>query len=154
VAARQSAEEAAGTASLARVSVSTRAVRALRSPHNWIQLAKFGVVGASGYVVNLVVYAGLLGIGAHKAAAVSFIVAASWNYWWNRHWTFRNQRGSFAYQGARFFAVALLSLLVNQLWLFVFLDLMNLGKIQAQAIAIILVTPLNFLGNKLWSFRR
>jgi putative flippase GtrA len=30
----------------------------------------------------------------------------------------------------------------------------GLGKIIAQAIAIILVTPLNFLGNKLWSFRR
>jgi putative flippase GtrA len=28
------------------------------------------------------------------------------------------------------------------------------GKIEAQAVAIILVTPLNFLGNKLWSFRR
>jgi putative flippase GtrA len=28
------------------------------------------------------------------------------------------------------------------------------GKIVAQAIAVVLVTPLNFLGNKLWSFRR
>jgi putative flippase GtrA len=28
----------------------------------------------------------------------------------------------------------------------------GLGKIVAQAIAIVLVTPLNFLGNKLWSF--
>jgi putative flippase GtrA len=26
--------------------------------------------------------------------------------------------------------------------------------VLAQAIAIVLVTPLNFLGNKLWSFRR
>jgi len=30
----------------------------------------------------------------------------------------------------------------------------GIGKIIAQAIAVILVTPLNFLGNKLWSFRR
>jgi putative flippase GtrA len=27
------------------------------------------------------------------------------------------------------------------------------GKLVGQAIAIILVTPLNFLGNRLWSFR-
>jgi putative flippase GtrA len=27
-------------------------------------------------------------------------------------------------------------------------------KVPAQAIAIVLVTPLNFVGNKLWSFRR
>ncbi len=134
--------------------VSSRAVQALRSPHNWLQLAKFGIVGFSGYVVNLGIYAALLGIGAHKAAAVSFVVSAAWNYWWNRHWTFAHQKGSFAYQGARFFVVALVALAVNQLWLVVFLDVLHLGKIVSQAIAIVLVTPLNFLGNKLWSFRR
>ena len=30
----------------------------------------------------------------------------------------------------------------------------GVGKIVSQAIAVVLVTPLNFLGNKLWSFRR
>ena len=131
-----------------------RAIRALRSPHNWIQLAKFGIVGTAGYVVNLAVYAALLGIGAHKAAVVSFAVSAANNYWWNRHWTFAHQKGHFAYQGARFFVVALVALGVNQLWLLVFLDWLGWGKIVSQAVAIVLVTPLNFLGNKLWSFRR
>ena len=131
-----------------------RTAQALRSPHNWVQLAKFGVVGASGYAVNLVVYAALLGIGPHKAAAVSFVVSAANNYWWNRHWTFAHQKGHFAYQGMRFFVVALVALAVNQLWLLVFLDWLDWGKIVSQAVAIVLVTPLNFLGNKLWSFRR
>ena len=30
----------------------------------------------------------------------------------------------------------------------------GVGALPAQAIAIVLVTPLNFVGNKLWSFRR
>ena len=81
-------------------------MQALRRPHNWIQLAKFGAVGLTGYVVNLAVYATLLGIGAHKAAAVSFVVSAANNYWWNRHWTFVGSKGNFAYQGARFFVVS------------------------------------------------
>jgi putative flippase GtrA len=131
----------------------TRAGRALSHSHNWLQLAKFCLVGASGYVINLAVYALLLGIGAHRAAFVSFIVSAANNYWWNRHWTFANQKGHFAYQGARFFVVSATALVVNQLWLLVFLDWFGWGKIVSQAIAIILVTPLNFLGNKLWSFR-
>lgn len=131
-----------------------RAVEALRRPANWIQLAKFGVVGAVGYAVNLGVYVLVLGIGAHLAAAVSFVVAAASNYWWNRHWTFADAKGHFGQQGAKFFAVSLVALLVNQLWLLVFLDWLKLGKIEAQAIAVILVIPLNFLGNKLWSFRR
>jgi putative flippase GtrA len=134
--------------------VAARTARALRAPHNWFQLAKFGLVGLSGYVVNLLVYAALLGIGAHKAALISFVVSAANNYWWNRHWTFSEQKGHFAQQGLRFFVVALAALAVNQLWLLVFLDWLGWGKIVSQAIAIVLVMPLNFLGNKLWSFRR
>jgi putative flippase GtrA len=132
----------------------SRAAQALRAPHNWAQLARFSVVGGVGYAVNLGVYALLLGLGAHTAALISFVVAASNNYVWNRLWTFRGQRGHFAYQGVRFFVVSLVSLGVNQLWLLVFLDWFGWGKIVAQAVAIILVTPLNFLGNKLWSFKR
>lgn len=134
--------------------LATRTVRALRHPPNWVQLAQFGIVGATGYVINLVVYAALLGIGPHKAAVISFVVSAANNYWWNRHWTFAQQKGHFAYQGARFFVVSAVALLVNQVWLLIFIDWLGWGKIVSQAIAIVLVMPLNFLGNKLWSFRR
>ena len=130
-----------------------RTARALRRSHNWIQLARFGAVGLTGFAINLAVYKALLGLGAHKAAAVSFVVAAASNYWWNRHWTFAGQKGSFALQGVRFYVVSIAAFAVNQLWLAVFLDWLHWGKVVSQALAIILVTPLNFLGNKLWSFR-
>ena len=131
-----------------------RAVQALRRPHNWIQLAKFGAVGVSGYVINLGVYALLLGLGAHWAAAIAFVVSAANNYWWNRHWTFAHAKGHFAYQGIRFFIVSAAAFVANQFWLFVFLDWLGWGKIVSQAVSIVLVMPLNFIGNKLWSFRR
>lgn len=136
------------------MSATTRTVQALRRPANWIQLFKFGLVGASGFAINLVVYKLLLGYGAHQAAAVSFVVAAASNYWWNRHWTFAGQKGNFALQGMRFYAVSVAAFVVNQIWLVVFIDWLDWGKVIAQAVAIMLVTPLNFLGNKLWSFRR
>ena len=91
----------------------TRAGQALRRPHNWVQLAKFSVVGASGYVVNLVVYTALLkGAGFHYAAAAtcSFLVAVTNNYTWNRLWTFHAQRGHVGWQGLRFLVVALVAL--------------------------------------------
>ena len=34
------------------------------------------------------------------------------------------------------------------------IEVLSAGKIVSQAVAIALVTPLNFIGNKLWSFRR
>lgn len=134
----------------------TRAGRALRSPHNWVQLAKFTAVGASGYVVNLAVYALLLNwAGLHYlgAAFCSFLVAVANNYWWNRHWTFRGQRGHFAYQGMRFAIVSVVALAANLLVLRLLVGL-GVGKFVAQAIAIVAVTPLNFVGNKLWSFKK
>jgi putative flippase GtrA len=133
--------------------IATRTVTALKQRHNWVQLAKFGVVGAFGYAVNLAVYALLLGLGPHLAAAIAWIVAAANNYWWNRVWTFAHAKGDFAMQGLRFFAVSAAALVANQIWLLIFLDWFGLDKLLAQAISIALVVPLNFVGNKLWSFR-
>ena len=99
------------------------------------------------------VFAALLGWGAHIAAAISFVVAAASNYWWNRHWTFAQSKGSVGAQGMRFFIVALVGFAVNQFWLFLFIDTFHWRKVVSQAIAIVLVVPLHFLGNKLWSCR-
>jgi putative flippase GtrA len=137
-------------------SLRARATHALRQRHNWTQLAKFCVVGATGYAVNLAVYTALLN-GANwdyrLAATGSFVVAVTNNYVWNRLWTFRHSRGHFAFQGMRFFLVALLAYAGNLLILTALVEL-GAGEIISQAIAIVLVTPANFVGNKLWSFRR
>jgi len=126
----------------------------LRKRSNWEQLFKFCFVGASGYVVNLAVYTVLLDVaGLHyiSAAVGSFLVAVTNNYTWNRLWTFRSQRGGVAYQGARFLIVSTMALLANLAVLHGLVTL-GLGEVVAQAIAIVLVTPVNFVGNKLWSF--
>jgi putative flippase GtrA len=139
----------------ALVAARARAGRALRRPANWLQLGKFAAVGATGYVVNLAVYTALLrGAGWHYAyaATVSFLVAVTNNYVWNRIWTFRDQRGHVGFQGLRFFAVALVAYGAN-LGILAALIAFGTNKVLAQAIAIVLVTPLNFVGNKLWSFK-
>jgi dolichol-phosphate mannosyltransferase len=128
---------------------------ALRRPGNWVQLAKFCVVGASGYVVNLAVYATLLAVGVHylPAAVCSFLVAVTNNYLWNRVWTFRHQRGHPVFQGFRFLLVSTVALAANLAFLSALVAL-GVPELPAQAIAIVLVTPWNFVANKLWSFRR
>jgi putative flippase GtrA len=133
----------------------SRAGQALRRPHNWVQLAKFSAVGASGYVINLAVYTALLrGADFHYAAAAtcSFLVAVTNNYTWNRLWTFHAQRGHYGWQGLRFLIVAVIAYAAN-LALLSGMIALGLDKVVSQAIAVILVTPLNFVGNKLWSFR-
>ncbi len=140
---------------VAAASPRARAGAALRRSHNWMQLAKFCTVGATGYVVNLAVYTALLaGAGLHylPAAACSFLVAVTNNYTWNRLWTFRASRGHVGLQGLRFLVVSTAALAANLVVLHLLVQV-GVGKIVAQAIAIVVVTPLNFVGNKLWSFR-
>jgi dolichol-phosphate mannosyltransferase len=136
--------------------ISDAAGDALRRRANWFQLAKFCVVGATGYVVNLAVFAALVrGASMHyiPAAVCSFLVAVTNNYTWNRLWTFRHQRGHFAYQGLRFLVVSMIALGANLAFLTILVSV-GVPKIPAQAAAIALVTPWNFVANKLWSFRR
>ena len=132
-----------------------RRAGALRRPGNWAQLGKFCAVGASGYVVNLAVYSGLVLSGVHYlgAALCSFLVAVTNNYAWNRVWTFRGQRGHLVHQGVRFLTVSTVALAANLAFLQALVAL-GTPKIPAQAAAIVLVTPWNFAANKLWSFGR
>jgi putative flippase GtrA len=138
------------------VGLRDRANQAIRRRHNWEELVRFCLVGASGYIVNLLVYYALLDgadVQYRVAATGSFLVAVTNNYIWNRLWTFRHRRGHFAYQGLRFFVVSVIVYLGNLVILTALVEL-DVGKIVAQAIAVVLVTPFNFIGNKLWSFRR
>ena len=127
----------------------------LRKPHNWVQLGKFCAVGASGYVVNLAVFAACVeGFGAHHlvAATAAFAVAVVNNFWWNRHWTFDARGGRAGFQAPRFFAVSIAAFLVAATILEVLVSVAGMNELPAQAISIAVSTPLNFVGNKIWSF--
>src|SRR3954449_1625210 len=121
----------------------------LRRPHNWVQLLKFCLVGGSGYVVNLTVFAICVkGLSLHHlvAATAAFVVAVTNNFWWNRHWTFRARSGHAGFQAARFFAVSVVAFLFALLVLELFVSVIGVPDVPAQAASIILATPLNFIG--------
>lgn len=134
----------------------TRRVRAgVRKRGNWVQLSKFAVVGASGYVINLVVFAALVkGFGVHPVAAAvgAFCVAVLNNFLWNRAWTFSDTQGRAGFQATRFFLVSLGALLVNIVVLEILIGQFDLPELLAQALAVGVATPVNFIGNKLWTF--
>lgn len=117
------------------------------------QFVRFCAVGASGYALNLAVYAALIEAGLHylAAAAIAFLVAAASNYAWNRTWTFRTSGAPVLGQGARALVVSALSLGANQLFLLALVS-GGAGHLTAQAVAILLATPFSFAANKLWAF--
>ena len=127
----------------------------LTRPHNWLQLVKFTLVGGSGYVVNLAVFALAVEVAdLHHlvGATLAFMVAVLNNFWWNRHWTFRARRGRAGFQAARFFAVSVAAFLFAACILELLVSVVGVADLPAQAISIVAATPLNFIGNKMWSF--
>jgi putative flippase GtrA len=128
---------------------------AVRRPASWWQLFKFGIVGGIGYAINVAVFALLNhGLGVHYlvASVGAFCVAVSNNFFLNRHWTFEPGDGHPAFQAARFFAVSVGALAVNLAVLWALVRGTSLDAVAAQAIAVAVAMPLNFLGNKLWTF--
>ncbi len=128
----------------------------VRRGHNWKQLVRFITVGASGYVVNLGVFAfcvHLLGIDYRIASVIAWIVSVVNNFWLNRHWTFDARHAHPMFQGVRFCAVSLVAFGFTEAVLIGLVEGAGVAKVVAQAIAVAAATPLSFLGQKLWSFR-
>jgi putative flippase GtrA len=133
-----------------------RLLHGLRRPENWLQLVRFGLVGAVGFVVNIVVYTLFVhgaGVEYRVASVAAWLVAVMNNFVLNRHWTFDARDGRARFQAIRFLLVSLVAEVVALLLLTLLVEAGGLAKVPAQALAVGAVTPLNFLGNKLWSFR-
>ena len=127
----------------------------LRQTHNWLQLARFGAVGATGYVVNLLVFAvcvHVLAIDYHLSAVIAWAVSVLNNFLLNRHWTFDAKQDHPVLQAVRFFTISLVAFGFTYATLVLLVDA-GMVKVLAQAIAIIAGMPLSFVGQKLWSFR-
>jgi putative flippase GtrA len=88
-------------------------------------------------------------------ATISFTVAVSNNFVLNKYWTFGNPQGDLFTQAGRFLVVSMTSLALNLALLHLLIEVYQIhNKISAQAVAIGMVTAINFLGNKMWSFRQ
>lgn len=147
----------AGSEPVARRDLRERISAAMRDRESLLQLLQFCLVGGSGYAVNLLVFAlcnGTLEIANFPSAAIAFAVSVLNNFTWNRLWTFhRTAVGRRVRpQGARFAIVSLCGLAVNLVVLALLTEVAGLDDLPAQALAVLAALPVNFLGNKLWTF--
>lgn len=133
-----------------------RLLHGMRRPANWLQLVRFGLVGGVGFIVNVAIYALLVhGFGLWYLAAnvVAWLVAVTNNFVLNRHWTFDARGGRAHKQAVRFLLVSLVAEGFSLAVLSALVEGAGFDKVVAQAVAVAGSMPLNFLGNKLWSFR-
>jgi putative flippase GtrA len=143
-------------ATAAEIRPHVRLLHGMRRPANWLQLVRFGCVGGVGFLVNLAVYTLLVhsaGVDFRAASVAAWLVAVLNNFVLNRHWTFDAGDGRAHYQAVRFFVVSLAAEVFSLVLLTLLVEGAGVAKVPAQALAVATSMPLNFLGNKLWSFR-
>jgi dolichol-phosphate mannosyltransferase len=129
----------------------------LRHVPNWWQLGRFLTVGASGFVINIVVYAVLvhpLALPYVGAAVVSNVVALSSNFGLNRRWTFEATQGRRRLQAPRFAIVSVGGFGVNLFVLRIGVEALGVPILPAEVIASAIAATVNFLGSRQWAFRR
>lgn len=143
-------------ATAVEISTHVRLLHGMRRPANWMQLVRFGLVGGLGFLVNLAVYALFVhsvGVDYRAASVAAWLVAVLNNFVLNRHWTFDARDGRARFQAMRFLVVSLAAEIFSLALLTLLVEGASVAKVPAQAIAVAVSMPLNFLGNKLWSFR-
>jgi dolichol-phosphate mannosyltransferase len=122
----------------------------------WSQFARFAAVGAGGYLVNVSVFALIVQMitpDAHVAGTAAFLAAVANNFVWNRRWTFRAGAARSLPQAVRFLTVSVGVLALTLSALSVLAATAGLAELPAEAIATAALTPLNFVANRLWTFR-
>ena len=108
-----------------------------------------GVVGNALALGVFAVFAGSIGVTA--AATVSFAIALTHNFAWNRIWTFNAAHRPAAPQAVRFVVVQVGFLLLS-LGILHLLITLGVDRVLAQALAVCGLAVPNFLGQRWWSF--
>lgn len=132
-----------------------------------LKFLKFGIVGASGAVIDFGLTAlckGILGIPELLANAIGFTLAATSNYYLNRVWTWKSKSKDVGIEYAKFFFVSLIGLGLNSLIVFLLKDISIIPRFInttldwdfwiAKIIATAIVMVWNFLANNFFTFRK
>lgn len=123
------------------------------------QFIKFGVVGASGFLVNLIAFTALQRVIPSHAQplpyyviySVSFLAGGVSNYYFNRVWTFRST-GHAVKEGAQFLTVSVMALIVGLIVSALIAPYFGHGH-KTWFIATIAGIIVNFFVNKYWTFK-
>ena len=121
---------------------------------NAIQFIKFGLVGASNAVVSIAVYSVLIFVGCHYIVAnvFAFLLSVLNSFFWNDRFVFKKNEGEkrnpFLALVKTYVSYGLTGILLQSLFLFLFIEKMAINKYGAQILCIVINLPLNFILNK------
>jgi putative flippase GtrA len=121
-------------------------------------------VGGFGLVVDLGILTLMLYlIGTEKtdfmiSQSISFMGAATWNFVFNRLWTFDSRTQSMGRQYVKFMIIAVSAFIIRSGISYIGVDMLGISKPPYYQIltfgVILIVTIFNYIGSKFWAFRK
>jgi dolichol-phosphate mannosyltransferase len=122
------------------------------------EFLKYALIGFSGIFVNLLFLyflTDVAGIYYLVSSVFSFSIATTWNYFFNKIWTFKeNLKEEFGEKYFKFFVVSLFALGVNTLGMYFFTEIVGFYYLFSQVLTAGFTLIVNFSGNKFWTFRK
>jgi putative flippase GtrA len=119
------------------------------------QPAKFVLVGIGGFVLNVLAFTVLFGLGTWYLAAsvVAYLASNAAMYIGNRYFTFRLAHDGFLAAYARYAVVGAVVAALTALLLAAFVEGLHLDPRLSQALALSILVPLSFVLSKRFAFR-
>jgi putative flippase GtrA len=123
------------------------------------QFIKFGIVGLSNTIIAYAIYSLMIYFGLHYivASVIAFFISVLNSFFWNNKYVFKkqqDQKRNILYSLLKtFLSYAFTGLVIQNLLLFVFIDIIHISKYIAPLFGLTVTVPLNFVLNKLWAFR-
>lgn len=133
----------------------------------FIQFGKFAMVGLSNVIVSYGVY--ILFFGVFQAAGVlyrtdylvaqllGYVLSIFWSFYWNWKYVFKDEQDAATWYVAlikSFIAYSFTGIFLNSLLSFIWVEIIEISKIIAPVINLMINVPVNFLMNKFWAFSK
>lgn len=117
------------------------------------QFILFCIVGASNTLITIGVYTLLLRLDVPYliASPIGYICGVVNGYLWSSKFVFKKKKT--AENAIKFLSVNLVVLSVNTGLMWLWVDVFSMHKILAQVLTICFTMPLNFILNKIWTYR-
>lgn len=126
-----------------------------RTNNLFSQLIRFGIVGLISTLIDfavLTILTELFGIHYLTSAAIGFIVSTLFNYLASMSYVFNSRfnDGNKKKELLIFLLLSIIGLGLNQLFMWIFVEVLQLFYVIAKVCATILVMGWNFVSRKLW----
>lgn len=120
------------------------------------KLFKYSIVGASGTIIDLFglfILVHFFQFEVLVATTISFILAATNNFIWNKKWTFKNKSRSYHHQYIKFLLVSIVGLIFTLILMYGLHEVLDIWYMYAKVITSLVVLYWNYFGNKIWTFK-